>query len=58
MTDNTSVNVKPFHDKLYVATETKYWNQMDPETLDRKENVRKAHGETPCSNEPRSGKIS
>ncbi|KAH3825408.1 carotenoid-cleaving dioxygenase, mitochondrial-like [Dreissena polymorpha] len=39
MTDNTSVNIIPFNDKLYAATETKYWNQIDPETLDRNEKL-------------------
>ncbi|KAH3779799.1 hypothetical protein DPMN_157605, partial [Dreissena polymorpha] len=39
MTDNTSVNIIPFNNKLFAVTETKYWNQIDPETLDRIEKL-------------------
>ena len=37
--DNTLVTMVPYGDEMYTATETIYWNKIDPETLDRSEKV-------------------
>lgn len=39
MSDNTNVNIFPFNDDLYAATEPSYLNKIDPETLDKVEKV-------------------